>query len=78
MVQDDLKRLNEETKKQKEMLAGADAILAAKEKEIAKILHENEILKKRIVQLKREKQKYYEFIKQIMNDSSNISGEKTR
>lgn len=78
MVQDDLKRLNEETKKQKEMLAGADKLLAAKEKEIAKNLHEIEILKKRIVQLKREKQKYYEFIQQIMNDSHDMSGKTTR
>ena len=68
MVQDDLRRLNEETTKQKAEIRVLNKAIEDKEKEIKRLLHDNEALKKRIAQLSGKGQKYRELIKVLVED----------
>ena len=68
MVQDDLRRLNEETTKQKAEIRVLNKAIEDKDKEIKRLLHDNEVLKKRIAQLSGKGQKYRELIKVLVED----------
>ncbi len=68
MVQDDLRRLNEETTKQKAEIRVLNKTIEDKDKEINRLLHDNEVLKKRIAQLSGKGQKYRELIKVLVEE----------
>ena len=58
MVQDDLRRLNEETKMQRAEILVKEKAISDKEAQISKLLKENEALKKRIAGLNAKIQRY--------------------